>query len=278
MKALRIFASLLVAVALAPSAALAQSLPVQVNVQGNTATALIGTALSPVADVTLEFEDATGLSPASLGISARLVSVSDADLLARLPNASLNPLPAEQPLLVTIAPPASGGLSLRGVVRYELHTHALPYVVGSSFRVFKAPPGGAFRDITHEVAQGSVRARGTTSGFSEFLVLTDLRPTDAVAVDKIAHLQAGVAALPSAERPAFESLVASIESAVAAHDYAQAIELSRQVVQLARQRAAAGAIGNQWRAARDQVNQAGDVVAAAITLQFSLAYLRDFGS
>lgn len=277
MKALRIFASLLVAAALAPGVAQAQSLPVQVSVQGNTVTALIGNPLSPAADVTLEFEDASGLTASSLGMSASLVSVTDAALLARLPNAALNPLPAAQPLLVTIAPPVSGGLSLRGVVRFELHTHALPYAVGSSFRVFKAPPGGAFRDITHEIAQGSVRARGTTSGFSQFLVLTDLRATDAVVVDKIAHLQAGIAALPAAERPAFESLVASLEAAVAAQDHAQAIALARGVAQRARDRAAAGAIANQWRAARDQVNQAGDIVAAATTLQFSLAYLRDFG-
>ena len=181
MKGARIFfATLVLSLSFGLLPAAAQSLPVQVTVQGNTATAVIGNPLSPAADVTLQFEDATGLSASSLGLSARLVDVTDPAILARLPDPTQNLLPAAQPLLVTIAPPATGGLSLRGVVRFELHTHALPYALGSSFRVFKAPPGGNFRDITHEIAQGSVRARGTTSGFSQFLVLTDLRATDAV--------------------------------------------------------------------------------------------------
>jgi len=273
-----LLASLLLGLSLAALPVLAQSLPVQVSVQGNTATAVIGDPLAPAADITLQFEDASGLSASSLGISARLVDVADPDVLARLPDPSLNVLPAAQPLLVTIAPPSDGGLSLRGVVRFELHTHALPYAVGSSFRVFKAPPGGKFRDITHEIAQGSVRARGTTSGFSQFLVLTDLRATDAVVLEKIDQLHATVAALPAAERPAFESLLASLESAVAANDHAGAIALVDEIAQRARARAAAGAIGNEWRATRDVQNLAGDLVAGAITLRFSLVYLRDFGS
>ncbi len=279
MKGARIFfATLVLSLSFGLLPAAAQSLPVQVTVQGNTATAVIGNPLSPAADVTLQFEDATGLSASSLGLSARLVDVTDPAILARLPDPTQNLLPAAQPLLVTIAPPATGGLSLRGVVRFELHTHALPYALGSSFRVFKAPPGGNFRDITHEIAQGSVRARGTTSGFSQFLVLTDLRATDAVVLDKIAQLHAAVAALPSAERPAFEALLTSLEGAVAGSDHDGAIALAEQLAQRARARAAAGAIGDEWRATRDVQNQAGDLVAGAITLKFSLAYLRDFGS
>jgi hypothetical protein len=270
--------TLLLSLSLAALPAAAQTLPVQVSIQGNTATAVIGNPLSPAADITLQFDDATGLSASSLGISARLVDVSDAAVLARLPNASLNLLPAAQPLLVTIAPPATGGLSLRGVVRFELHTHALPYTLGSSFRVFKAPPAGNFRDITHQIAQGSVRARGTTSGFSQFLVLTDLRATDAVVLDKIGQLHAAVAALPSAERPAFEALLTALEGALAGNDHAGAISLADQLAQRARNRAAAGAIGNEWRATRDVQNQAGDLEAGAATLKFSIAYLRDFGA
>lgn len=278
MKGARIFfATLVLSLSFGLLPAAAQSLPVQVTVQGNTATAVIGNPLSPAADVTLQFEDATGLSASSLGLSARLVDVTDPAILARLPDPTQNLLPAAQPLLVTIAPPATGGLSLRGVVRFELHTHALPYTLGSSFRVFKAPPGGNFRDITHQIAQGSVRARGTTSGFSQFLVLTDLRATDAVVLDKLGQLHAGVAALPAAERPAFEALLSGLEGALAGADHAGAIALADQVAQRARARAAAGAIGNEWRATRDVQNQAGELVAGAITLRFSLAYLRDFG-
>src|SRR5688500_8529507 len=48
----------------------AQTLPVSVNVSGNVATVRVGALGNPIADVTLSFDDATGLSAASLGISA----------------------------------------------------------------------------------------------------------------------------------------------------------------------------------------------------------------
>lgn len=262
---------------LCPFLVAAQSLPVQVTVEGNTATARIGNAGSPLAEVILDFEDASGLSAQSLGITARLVSEVDAALLARLPAGGLAQVPAAQPLLITIEPPALGGLSFRGTGRFELHTHALPYTTGSSWRVFKAPLNGAFRDTTEEIAEGSVRARSRYDGFSQFLVLADLRPTEAVVFEKISALRARTAALPGAERAGFDSLLDALEIAVADHQHAAAIALADDIASRARSRAAAGALGNEWRATRDVSNQAGGLVAGASTLKFSLAYLRDFG-
>ncbi len=269
--------ALLAALLLSPCLAFAQVLPVQVSVSGNTAMAKIGNPVAPDAEVSLEFESATGLSAASLGISARLVDVADPQLLARLPASSLNQLPAAQPFLITIEPPANGGLSFRGTGRFELHTHALAYAIGSSFRVFKAPLGGAFRDVTEEIAPGSVRARSRYGGFSQFLVLVDLRPTDTVVLEKLGYLRARVDALPTAEQPGFDSLLDALEGAVAADDHAAAIAIADQVADRARSRATAGAIGNEWRATRDVSNDAGELVAGVSTLKFSLAYQRDFG-
>ncbi|MGH8031941.1 MAG: DUF6689 family protein [Luteimonas sp.] len=36
-------------------------------------------------------------------------------------------------------------------------------------------------------------------------------------------------------------------------------------------------IPQQWRATRDRDNQAGELLAGATTLGFSIAYLRDYG-
>ncbi len=260
-----------------PSLAIAQSLPVQVTVQGNTAVARIGTVGSPIAEVILDFEDASGLTTQSLGISARLVSVADASLLARLPAGGLTQVPTAQPLLITIEPPALGGLSFRGTGRFELHTHALPYAIGSSFRVFKAPLNGSFRDTTEEIAEGSVRARSRYGGFSQFLVVADLRATDAIVVEKISYLRGRVATLASGERAGFNALLDSLETAVADSQHATAIALADDIAARARSRAASSAIGNEWRATRDASNDAGELVAGASTLKFSLAYLRDFG-
>ena len=274
-RSLAVIASTLLLSLCAPIAS-AQVQLVQVDVSGTTATATIGSPLHPLAEVILEFDNPVGLSAASLGLSARLVNIADPALLARLPDVQLNPLSGSFPLMVTIEPPAAGGLAFR-TVRVEVHTHALEYSIGSSYRLFKAPLNGAFTDITDEIASGSIRARGTTGGFSQFLVLTDLRETDGVVATKLTDLRARIDALPLAEQPAFDALADAAQAAVGQGDYATAIANVRGTAQRARERAAAGALSSQWRATRDAVNQAGDVVAAARTLEFSIAYLRDFG-
>lgn len=256
--------------------ALAQALPVQVTVSGNTATAKIGALAHPLADVTLTFDDASGLSASSLGISAQAVSLNNPSLLARLPDLQLTQLQGALPLLITIEPPAGGGLSFKRTVRVEVHTHALAYTAGSSYRLFKAPLGGAFRDITDEVAPGSVRARGTTGGFSQFLVLADLRPTGDVIDAKFDWLRARVAAFPASVRAGHEASIDAAEAAVAAGNYVSAIaELDTLRANAASQ--AGNALTQQWQAGGGSVNQAGELMAGAATLNFSIAYLRDYG-
>lgn len=265
-----------VLLALCAPLASAQVQPVRIDVSGTTATATIGSPLQPLAEVILEFDSPVGLSASSLGLSARLVNIADPGLLSRLPDVQLNPLSSSFPLLVTIEPPPTGGLAFR-TVRVEVHTHALVYSLGSSYRLFKAPLNGAFVDITDEVAPGSVRARGTTGGFSQFLVLADLRETDGVVASKIAAMRDRVDALPATEQAAFDALLDATQASLGAADYNTAIAHVRATAQRARDRAAAGALTSQWRATRDVSNQAGDLIAGATTLEFSIAYLRDFG-
>ena len=250
-------------------------LPVSVTVSGNVAVAQIGGSSLPLGEVTLTFDDASNLTPASLGLSAKLVDLQDPQLLARLPDANLNKLSSSLPLLITIQPPVAGGLTFHRTGQFELHTHQLLYSVGSDYRVFKAPVGGAFRDTTEEIAQGSVRARSRYGGFSQFLVLVDLRGTGTVIAEKIAWLRNRVSTLPASEQPVFSSQLDTIESAVASHDYANALTTVDALS--ARAQADAGtALLDTWRAGGAD-NQAGDLIAGAATLKFSIAYLRDFG-
>lgn len=267
---------LMAALLLGSAGALAQSLPVSVNTSGNTATASIGNPVNPLAELTLTFDDASNLGPASLGISAQLVDISDPSLLSRLPDLQLTRPDSALPLLVTVEPPANGGLRFRRTGRFELHTHALAYSLGSNYRVLKAPVGGQFQDTTEEIAPGSVRARSRYGGFSQFLVVTDLRPTGTVVAAKIAALRARVATLPAAERPPFTTQLDAIERAVAGHAYADAIAGVDLISTRALDRAGNG-LADEWRASHDADNQAGDLLAGAATLKFSLAYLRDYG-
>lgn len=254
----------------------AQLLPVSVEASGNVAHARIGSGSTPLAEVTLAFEDASKLNAASIGISAERIDITDPALLARLPDSLLTQPASGLPVLVTIEPPAQDGLSFRDTGRIEIHTHELPYTVGSSLRLFKAPLNGAFRDVTDEIAQGSVRARGTYDGFSQFLIVTDLRATGDVVREKFAELRARVAALPQAERAAFDAMLDDAEAAVARGDHAAAIASIDGFRERADERGG-NHIANEWRATRDVINHAGGLEAGAASLRFSLAYLRDFG-
>ena len=252
------------------------TLPVSVTAAGNHADIVIGSASAPIAEVSLDFQDATGLSLASLGASAQVVDVSDPVLLARLPGSTLTTVANALPVMLTIEPPANGGLSFRGTGRMEIHTHALPYSVGSFFRVFKAPLGGAFRDVTDEIAQGSVRARTTYGGFSQFLILVDLRSTSSVVDEKIGSLRAQVDALSTSERGSLIALLNRAEAAIDGADYANAIDAIGDFRTRVQERAGQF-IPNEWRATRNVENQAGQLIAGVNSLGFSVAYLRDFG-
>lgn len=255
---------------------LAQPVPVGVSVSGNTATASIGAPGSTLAELILSFDDASGLSASSLGISAELVSPTSTALLARLPDASLTSLPAALPLLITVEPPSLAGLSFRRTVSAEIHTHLLAYTAGSAYRVFKAPLGGAFRDITREIAAGSVRARSSTGAFSQFLILADLRPSSSVIAQKFAWLRSEVAALAAQQRTPLEAHLDAAEAAVASSNWAAAIgELDAFGAYVSAQ--AGHTIPQQWRAQRDQHNSAGELLSGAATLKFSIGYLRDYG-
>lgn len=255
----------------------AQTLPVAVAVSGNVATVRVDLPTQPqFAEVTLTFDDASGLSAASLGVSAQLVNVSDPALLARLPDGSVDRLQAAFPLMLTIEPPAQGGLSFRRTVHVEVHTHALSYVAGSPLRLFKAPIGGSFRDITDEIAPGSIRARGTTGGFSQFLVLADLRATSDVVAAKFARLQSLVAQVPLTERGPLQMDADSAQAAYAQGRYADALNALDQLRERVQDRAGL-AIADQWRATRDADNTAGELLASANTLDFSIGYQRDYG-
>jgi hypothetical protein len=258
-----------------PVLALAQSLPVSVDVAGKVASVQVGTPGNPIADITLTFDDVSGLSAASLGISAQTINVSDPALLARLPS-SLASIPSAFPVMVTIEPPAAGGLVQRRLTHVEVHTHALPYTAGTPLRLFKAPLGGRFRDITEDVLPGSVRTRGTTPGWSQFIVVADLRPSANVIVAKYSYLRTQAAVLPDVEKAPLLALLDASEAALGNGDFATASAKLEEFRARVSQRAGT-TIPDVWKATRDVTNTAGELLAGADTLAFSIGYLRDFG-
>jgi len=231
------------------------------------------------AQVAVSFESVSNLSLSSLGLSAQLIDPHDPTLTARLPAGTS--IAAGFPVLLRIEPPAAGGLAFHGVAQIDLHTENLLYAPGCPLRLFAAPLGGPFEDITADMGSGSYRVRGTRGGFSEFVVASDPRPLGQVVAAKLDRLEqtldANAAAIPAALRTSLAAQLALVESDVADGDTAAAIDdldtfLSAVVAHSGTD------IPDLWRSTRDLVDVAGQLRAAGATLRFSLALEEELGS
>ena len=237
------------------------------QISGNQVTATVSLAGGISADLELTFEQASGLSASSLGLSAQLVTPTS--LLTRLPSGVS--LLSAFPVVVRIEPPATGGLSFTGIATLALHTSNLDYVQGTTLRLFKAPVGGSFVEVTDWMGSGSYRVRGSTGGFSEFAIAADTQRTADVVDAKYAALASllQAASLPTALADELAGLLASSRDAWLDHRPQDAVadldDFASRV-----EEESGGAIANVWRAARDLDDTAGKLRAAAATLRFSL--------
>jgi len=230
------------------------------------------------ADVTLSFESVSGLTLTNLGVSAQVINPNSPTLLGRLPGGSI---PAGAfPVLLRIEPPATGSLAFTGVVTLEVHTHNLQYVGGSPLRIFSAPLGGAFNDITADMGAGSYRARGTSGGFSEFLIVSEARPIATVIAAKLDRLEDLLdgyeGSMSAALYDDLSALLAAALSEYTQGDMSGAIHEIDDFIELVEDNSGT-ALPNVWRAARDLENVAGYLRAHAETLRFSLVLKRAGG-
>ena len=243
---------------------------VGVVVEGNELRARISLPGGIGADLTLGFEQVVGLTEANVGLDASLVNPLDTALLSRTTQAAV---PAAFPVLIRIEPPADGGLSFSGPVSIALHTHNLPYVPDTLLRLYAAPLGGQFEDITQYVGSGSYRCRGRKGSFSEFLILTDLRPLGLTIREKLERLDVTLEENAALVEPAVLSqlteLAAQIRSAYETGNRSLAISKTDQFLAAVKSHSGS-AIPSVWRSSRDLVNAAGLLRAAGETLRFSL--------
>lgn len=260
-------ASALLLLLLVPAAA--QGL-IDVVVEGNELRAGLSLPGGIGADLTIGFEQVVGLTPENVGLSISLADLTDPDLLARLGGGSI---PVAFPMLIRIEPPSDGGLSFSGVSWISLHTHNLIFVPNTPLRLFAAPLGGRFEDITESVGMGSYRARGCKGSFSEFLILVDLRPLPMAINEKLNRLDRvldeNADRIDPALLPQLTSLAAEIRAAYAANKTKLAIDKTQSFLNLVKANSGT-AIPNVWRSSHDLVNVAGLLRSAAMTLRFSL--------
>ncbi|MBT8136564.1 MAG: hypothetical protein KJO54_06090 [Gammaproteobacteria bacterium] len=245
------------------------------NVYGNEIRATVELANGVEADVTVAFEQASGLDVSSIGLSADLIDPLDPALLSRLPG-TLVSVPAAFPLLLTIEPPNEGTLSFLGVATVSLHTHNLGYSVGSPFRLFVADDGGSFEDITDRASSGSYRVRGSQGEFCEFMIVADLRQIGAVIDSKFDRVENILNSNQSLVNNSLHSQLANtLAGARTAYDAGDEVSAIRELdafSAMVRQNAG-GAIPNLWRARDDIINLDGQLRAAASSLRYSLSLL-----
>ncbi|WP_448548757.1 DUF6689 family protein [Thalassotalea fusca] len=246
---------------------------ITLDVQGNKVEATIHLAGEISADITLEFDNAVGLTEDSIGISAELVDTSALSFISRMPDL-LNVSPAAAfPMLITIEPLASSGFAFSGMATIDIHTHNLEYTAGTPLRFFKAPLDGEFRDITMTMGSGSYRARGSIGRFSQFIIVADLRDPFTVVNQKLGDLQTALNAFsPQVEASVFTKLLQDINQVQQLINNQNYIAAGNRLNEFNRyvNQHSGHSIPDVWRSSRDIDNVAGELMAYANTLRFSL--------
>ena len=300
---------LLFASVLSMALATAASAQVVVTVNGDTANATIsltdnnGTTYD--ADVTIVFDTPQNLTPAALNLTATIIDPAAIDprlavdqygnsncYLSLLPLGTFCPtVDPAFPVMITVEPIVlpwlftsgfDGGDSGDGVFSFlntyqlEIHTHDLVYTDRSPYRVFKAPIGGNFHDLTDDVQPGSVRVRGRGGAFSEFVVANDPRSNldllgaEAVSLEKIVELDTRILAaiISDGLRLDLLDLLAQV-NALLLIDLTGALAALDSLIDLVDTNSGTD-LANVWRADHTVVNDAGEIKELCETLRFSM--------
>jgi Family of unknown function (DUF6689) len=269
----RLLTLVVLAAVAAVGAAPASAGLINLSVSGDDFTAEIDLAGAIDGDLEVSFEDSTNLSTSTLGASVSLLGVLDLlDVASRLPTTSIA-VPTAFPVMLTIEPSTSSGLSFEGVVDIEIYTNDLTYVLGSKLRLFAAPLNGDFVDITQSIAGGSYRVRGSKGEFSEFVIVTDLRSIDTVIDEKLDRLEDALSEfesdIDSTVYATLEDYLDDVETEYDGEDEEAAIDALDDFIDTVESNSGTN-IPDEWRAARDLDNVAGILRSIAGTLRFSL--------
>lgn len=230
-------------------------------------------------EFTLKFDNPQNLTQDCLGVSAQAVAGVEFDAIQNRLPAGISFDPA-YPVVVTVSPRTDCSFSFNNAVDIEMHTRNLVYAPQGPYRLYKATIGGSFRDITSAVLKGSVRARGRSGGFSQFVIAKDeLQPVGVQIQDGLAQLQVGVDAAVTAQRMNEASgapLKAASSNAQRAFDQGDFKEAQQALEEFEYALGIQAGVGvpNEWRPGQSETeNTVGDLVARSAHLRFLLGRL-----
>ncbi len=228
-------------------------------------------------DFDLRFDEVSNLTETCLGVSAELLDASEqAAINARLPRPSQN-IATEFPVVVRVEPPPSCGLSFRGDVDIDFHTDEhVVFAPGSGYRFFKGPVGGALKDITGTLASGSIRTRGRSGRFSEFLLGFEANQDyDQQVQESLAELR-NLLQSPGLAAAAVTVLTLDLDLAEAAYDSGAYAAAAAHVLEFETHVDTLGGVGipNSWQAAvAGSAALEGELLGSSGPLAFALARL-----
>jgi len=273
------------ALTLASGAALAGSVVVTI-IDGRKAKAEI-TLPNPgggsyTAEFELEFEadGLVNLTPECLGITADVLDAAEiTNVEQRLPHGlgheNTQFVDAAFPVRITVEPPAACGLAFDNQYEVSLDTPDLVYVPPSKYRLMKAPLGQSFQYVTLDVTAGSVRSRGSSGGFSEFVMIRDDNPLYVNDCDdEYETLQTRLdnAQISPTARQSLQIDLARSRAAYDARNYPDAIAMlavfDGHCVEFG-----GNGLPNRWRSTRDLDNVEGDMVGRTGNLRFMMGRL-----
>ena len=243
------------------------------TISGNELTARIELGAGLAADLTITFESVVGLNANALALTATSLNPKDLSFASRLPTGVS--IPSGFPVVVKVEPTAASALAFEGVYKLSIHTHNLALGANSPLRLYRAPQGGAFGDMTGFLQAGSVRAGGSGPGFSEFLIAVDPRNVDSVINAKFdalgSALSSNAGALPEAVAADLQQRFNQARAAYVTGALVTAIEGITAFGDEVKKQSGA-VIPNVWRANGGPTNVAGLLRAGADTLKFSLVF------
>jgi hypothetical protein len=246
--------------------------PVSVTVDGNTLQAKLSVNQAIEIDLSLEFENSVGLSASNIDISATLVDINDPGVMSRLSSTNISVIPSF-PVIVSVTPKSDAGFSFEGLASIEIYTKAVDYNSSMPARMFRSHANGAFEDITSMVSAGSIRSRGNTGSFSDFMILLDERNDEDMIADKVAQISqllsqhSGLSSLALAST--MQSGLDAINSALLLVNYSTTLESVENMIGLV-ESANSENISTVWRSSNDLVNLQGELLTHLKALRYAL--------
>ncbi len=246
--------------------------PNNVIVTDNKLQASISLTPTIKLDVLIQFEKSVGLTADSIAIDASLIPLNDTDVMSRIASNAVD-LHPDFPVLLSISPKGDKGFSFEGLATVEIYTKAIDYQAGMPAKIFTSHQGDDFEDITTMVSAGSLRARGNTGRFSDFIIVLDERSLKVDVESKLARIEqillTNQSALSSVLSNQLQTAVSVLETAVILNNFDQALELTDDFIHLV-EGLTGEQIDNVWRSSNDLVNVKGDLLSTLKSLRYSL--------